>query len=209
MTKQTQRWIEMIVLFVGVPLVMAFAIHPTRMWTVLIGSGVLAFVLLQTTADFRWRDLLRGGINWKQTAALGIVTLISATLLCWILLPDRLFMILREFPLFLPVLAIGYPIMLVLPQELIFRPLFFKRYGDLFGSENMAIFVNAVLFSFAHLMYFHWVVFLMTFVGSFIFARAYLRGSFPQAMADHSIAGLVIFASGLGWLFYSGGNVVQ
>jgi hypothetical protein len=58
-------------------------------------------------------------------------------------------------------------------------------------------------------MYFHWVVFAMTFIGSFIFARGYLRGSFPQAMADHSITGLAIFASGLGWLFFSGGNVAQ
>jgi len=209
MKQKTLRWIELAVLFVGLPLIMAFAIDPTRMWTVLISSGVLALILLHYTDEFRWGDLLRGGIDWKQTAALGVVTLIAATILCWVLLPDRLFILLLEMPLFLPILAIAYPIILVLPQELIFRPLFFKRYGHLFGTENIAIFANAVLFSFAHLMYFHWVVFLMTFIGSFIFARAYLRGSFPQAMADHSIAGLMIFLSGLGWLFYSGGNVVQ
>jgi len=30
-----------------------------------------------------------------------------------------------------------------------------------------------------------------------------------QTIALHSIAGIAIFASGLGWLFYSGGNLAQ
>ena len=209
MTLTTRRWAEIAILFVALPIIMAFAIHPTRMWTVLLSSAALAIILLHFTDTFRWNSLTEGTVNWRQTLALGAITFAVACALCWWLLPDRLFLLIRERPLLLPVLAIDYPIILVLPQELIFRPLFFKRYGHLFATQNHAITANACLFSFAHLMYFHWVVFLMTFIGSFIFARGYLRGSFPQAMADHSIAGLAIFASGLGWLFFSGGNVVQ
>ena len=203
------RWAELLILFVALPIVMAFAIQPTRMWAVLLSAGALAIILLHFTDEFRWDDLTIGPVKWRQTLALGMITFGVACALCWWLLPDRLFLLLRERPVLLPVLVIVYPLVLVLPQELIFRPLFFKRYGALFQSENMAIAANACLFSFAHLMCFHWVVFLMTFIGSFIFARGYLRGSFPQAMADHSITGLAIFASGLGWLFFSGGNVVQ
>ena len=203
------RWLELLILFIGMPIVMAYAINPSNMWIVLLTSGAVAIGLLHFTADFTWRSLRQGRINWRATAILAIVTLITASILCWWLLPDHLFQLMSERPSLLLFLAIAYPIILVLPQELIFRPLFFKRYGTLFGGETQAIWVNAVLFSFAHLMYFHWIVFAMTFIGSFIFARGYLRGSFPQAMVDHSIAGLMIFASGLGWLFYSGGNVVQ
>jgi hypothetical protein len=207
--KQKMRWFELLILFVALPVVMAFGIDPSRMWTVLLSSGALAVVLLNFTEGFKWSSLLVGRVKWPQTLALGGVTLVVASILCWWLLPDRMFLLIRERPLLLPILAIAYPLILVLPQELIFRPMFFKRYGHLFGTENQSIWANAILFSFAHLMYFHWVVFVMTFVGSFIFARGYLRGSFPQAIADHSIAGLAIFASGLGWLFFSGGNVVQ
>lgn len=203
------RWAELIVLFVGGPIVMALFIDPSRMWTVLIGSGVLGIVLLNRTAGFEWDSLRRNVINWRGFVLLGILVLAVASVLCWWLLPERLFLIFREYPVFIFVLAIAYPIILVIPQELIYRVLFFKRYGDLFASERTAIFVNAVLFALAHLMYWHWVVFAMTFIGSFIFARNYLRGSFLEAVAYHSIAGLMIFASGLGWLFYSGGNVVQ
>lgn len=209
MTLTTRRWAELFILFIALPIIMAFAIHPSRMWTVLLSSGALAIVLLHFTDTFRWNSRLQGRVHWRQTLALGAITLAIACGLCWWLLPDRLFLLIRERPLLLPVLAIAYPLILVLSQELIFRPLFFKRYGDLFRAQSHAITANAFLFSFAHLMYFHWVVFAMTFIGSFIFARGYLRGSFPQAMADHSITGLAIFASGLGWLFFSGGNVAQ
>tara|TARA_R110002096_G_scaffold119038_5_gene257775 strand:- start:3520 stop:4134 length:615 start_codon:yes stop_codon:yes gene_type:complete len=203
------RWLELAILFVGLPIVMAYAIDPSWMWIVLLSAGLVAIVLLYFTEGFTWHSLRQGTINWRASAILGIVTLVIASVLCWWLLPDRLFFLARERWYLLPILAVAYPIILVLPQELIFRPLFFKRYGGLFGNETQAIWVNAILFSFAHLMYFHWVVFAMTFVGSFIFARGYLRGSFPQAMLDHSIAGLMVFVSGLGWLFYSGGNVAH
>jgi membrane protease YdiL (CAAX protease family) len=107
-------------------------------------------------------------------------------------------------------IAILYPIFLVIPQELIYRALFFERYGYLFSSQRQAIFINALLFSFGHLMYWHIVVWFMTFIGSFIFSYAYLRpNGFMQTIALHSIAGIAIFASGLGWLFYSGGNLAQ
>ena len=208
-TSQLLRWIELIALYVGLPVFVAFFVDPTKMWTVLLTAGAVSVVLLHVTNGFRWRDLRDGQIEWRSFWLLGLITLVVGTALCWWLIPDRLFLLVRERPLFLPLLAVAYPLILVLPQELIFRPLFFKRYAHLFPSQNVAIWVNAVLFSLAHLMYWHWVVLLLTFIGSFIFARGYLRGSFKQAFADHSIAGLMIFISGLGWLFYSGGNVVQ
>lgn len=202
-------WAEFLLLFLGVPLVLALALDPQQMRYVLIGSALLGAFLLAITPSFRWVSLIEGRVSWTGFFVLGFVTLIVSVILCMLLLPERLFLILTEMPLLVPILAIGYPIILVLPQELIFRPLFFERYGKLFRSETQAIWINAGLFSFAHLMYWHWVVFLLTFVGSFIFTRSYLRGSFPEAIAYHSIAGLMIFMSGLGWLFYSGGNVAQ
>lgn len=203
------RWAELILLFIGVPVILALLLPPDRMWIILLASTALGIFLLHQTDGFAWRRLWSGRIDWAATALLGVVTLGAAASLCWWLLPEHLFRILRTMPWFIPVLSIGYPILLVLPQEIIFRPLFFERYGALFANQTIAVWVNAVLFAFAHLMYWHWVVFLLTFIGSFIFARAYLRGSFPHAVALHTIAGLMIFLSGLGWLFYSGGNVAQ
>ncbi|MCP5071723.1 MAG: CPBP family intramembrane metalloprotease [Rhodobacteraceae bacterium] len=203
------RWAELLVLFVAVPAVLALLLPPGAMYPVLIGAGLLGVCLLHVTDGFSWRELF-GPVFVVPALVFGAITLVLATGLCLWLLPDRLLFLPRFAPVMLLLIAALYPLLLVLPQELIYRPLFYCRYGRLFRSENQAVWANATLFSFAHLMYWHWVVFTLTFVGSFIFSNAYLRqNSFPQALVLHAAAGIAIFASGLGWLFYSGGYVAQ
>ncbi len=203
------RWLELLALFVAGPLVLALALPPSAMYPALIAACIVGAVLLHFTPGFRWRSL-SGSIQLKAVALFGVITLLLASLLCLWLLPERLFFLPRQNPAILLMIAAAYPLILVLPQEVLYRPLFYRRYGHLFGSQNRAVWANAVLFSLAHLMYWHWLVFLLTFIGSFVFSHAYLKqNSFPQALALHSVAGVMIFASGLGWLFYSGGNVAQ
>jgi membrane protease YdiL (CAAX protease family) len=176
---------------------------------VLSMSAFAGVILLYFTKGFFWRSLT-GSIKIKPIIILGVITFIFASLICWIILPERFWFIIINAPYVMFAIAILYPIFLVIPQELIYRALFFERYGYLFSSQRQAIFINALLFSFGHLMYWHIVVWFMTFIGSFIFAYAYLRpNGFMQTIALHSIAGIAIFASGLGWLFYSGGNLAQ
>ena len=66
---------------------------------------------------------------------------------------------------------------------------------------------NAALFSLAHLMYWSWVVAVLTFAGGWIFAQTYQRRGFPAAWVLHAIAGNVLFTVGMGRYFWSG-NVV-
>lgn len=199
----------MILFYVGIPFVLAVFLPPSALYPVLLVAAGVGIVLLHFTKGFAWRMLLRGGINWYGFLILLMITLAVSLMLCWWLLPDRILFLPLNAPKFLPFLAVGYTLILALPQELVFRALFFERYEFLFSSQKSAIFVNAVLFSFAHLMYWHWVVMVLTFVGSFIFTWSYLRGSFLEAWAYHAIAGFMIFVSGLGWLFYSGGYVAN
>ena len=71
-----------------------------------------------------------------------------------------------------------------------------------------ALIVNAGIFSLAHLMYWSPVVLAMTFVGGWLFARAYVLRGFPAAWVLHAVGGNAVFAVGLGVWFYSG-NVVR
>ena len=49
----------------------------------------------------------------------------------------------------------------------------------------------------------------MTFAGGLLFAWSYeRRGNFPEAVILHSVAGIALFAVGMGVYFYSG-NVVR
>jgi len=205
----TQRWLELLILFLVPPFVLAVFLPPSAIYPVLIGGGVLGAILLHITNGFQWRQLWQGPIRWAWVLWVSLATLAVSLLLCWWILPDRVLFLPLNVPHFLPVLAVGYTFILALPQEIIYRALFFERYGHLFPDERIAILVNAAIFSFGHLMYWHWVVMVMTFFGGIIFAWCYLRGSFKEAWLVHAGAGLMVFFSGLGWLFYHGGNLAQ
>ena len=102
-----------------------------------------------------------------------------------------------------------YPFLSALPQELIFRALFFRRYRALFPSERAAVAVNGLVFALAHLMFWNWVAVALCIAGGVIFAVGYLgRGGFLQAVVLHAICGAIVFTSGLGIFFYHGGGGV-
>lgn len=203
---QARLWAEFLALFAGLPLLLAYALPPTAMFTVLGLATLAGMVLLHRTPGFAWGQLRFGRVPWGVITGVALVTaLVSAGLTLW-LLPANLFVLPRRAPELWLMIMVLYPLVSALPQELVFRPLFFERYGALFGHRRLALAVNAAAFSLAHLMYGHPVVMSLTLVGGWLFGWLYLyRGGFPAAVVAHSIAGQILFTSGLGYLFYSGG----
>lgn len=202
-------WIEFVALYVGAPLLIALFLPPQMLFRALLLVTLVGLVLLWRTGGFDWRSLLRGKrMPWREIAGIAIGTLILGTLILGLTRPEATFVLLRSRPEFMLLIWLLYPLLSALPQELVFRPLFFHRYGALLPPGKAAIGLNAVLFSFAHLMYWSWIVTALTFVGGWFFARAYLRHGFPAAWILHAVAGNVLFAVGMGYYFYSG-NVVR
>jgi len=180
------------------------------LFTALAIFSLAGMGLLWLTGGFQWRVLVRGWrrMPWLELAGIAAATLVAGWIILTISHPDARFAIIRNRPEFLLVIWTFYPILSALPQELIFRPLFFHRYGAILPHGNAALALNAAIFAFAHLMFWSWIVAIMTFVGGWIFARAYLRHGFPAAWALHAVAGNVLFAVGMGAYFYAG-NVVR
>lgn len=197
--------VEFAALFVGVPLALAFLLPPTAMFSVLGVMTAVGIFLLHRTPGFSWHELKRGPVPWRPVALALALTAAAGVIGTLVLFPDMLFFLPRQNTgLWLMILAL-YPLLSALPQELLFRPLFFRRYGSLFPSVHIAVWANALLFSVAHLMYAHPVVLGMTFAGGWIFGWLYaVRGSFGAALLLHAVAGQILFTSGLGILFYSG-----
>ncbi|WP_343038798.1 CPBP family glutamic-type intramembrane protease [Paracoccus aestuariivivens] len=197
-------------LYLGAPLVIALFMPGHLLFEALALFSVAGLFLLWRTGGFDWRSLVRGWsrLPWREIAGMAVITLLLGMAVLWISRPGALFNMLRSRPEFIPVIWVFYPILSALPQELIFRPLFFHRYGALLPSGRGAIALNAAIFSFAHLMYWSLVVAALTFAGGWFFARAYLRFGFPSAWVLHAVAGNVLFAVGMGAYFYSG-NVVR
>lgn len=203
-------WVEFAALYLGAPLAIALLLPPRLMFAALALFSLLGLMLLSRTGGFDWRGLFRGWrrVPWTAVALLALATLGAGVVLLTAFQPDALFAMLRANPAFLGVIWVVYPLLSALPQELVFRPLFFHRYGALLPMGPAAIVLNAAIFSFAHLMYWSPVVLLLTFVGGLVFAGAYVRHGFPAAFVLHAVAGNVLFAVGMGVWFYSG-NVVR
>ncbi len=200
-------WVELAAFFVGVPLAMALVMPPELMFAVLLPVTVIGLVLLHITDGFHWSELLRGWgrVEWRVVAVFAAVTAVIAAAVALHAVPDYVLFLPREHPFLLVMILLGYPFLSALPQEIVFRPLFFRRYGRLIPDRGVAYGLNATLFALAHLMYWNWIVAALTFAGGLIFSWAYeARGSFALAVVLHSVAGGVLFISGAGVLFYSG-----
>ncbi|MDO5647937.1 CPBP family glutamic-type intramembrane protease [Paracoccus sp. (in: a-proteobacteria)] len=208
----SRRWlqIEFAALYFGAPLMIALFLPPRQMFSALALFSMFGMGLLWFTGGFQFRTLIRGWrqIPWREVAGISVAVMLSGIVILSLFRPDDLFLLLRLRPELIPFIWALYPLLSALPQELIFRPLFFYRYGAILPQGKNALILNAAVFSFAHLMYWSWIVALMTFIGGYIFARAYLRYGFPAVWILHAVAGNIIFLVGLGAYFYTG-NVVR
>jgi hypothetical protein len=198
------RKVEFGALYVGLPLAMALAAPPDWLWPALIGATLVALVLLALTPGFDWRELARGGVAWREVALVAAATAAVAGALVWLLVPGQAFSLPRRAPGLWVAILLLYPLLSALPQEIVFRELFFRRYGGLFEGRQVAVAVNALGFGLAHLMFWNWVAAALTVAGGVIFARGYLGRGFLQAVVLHAVAGGIIFTSGLGVFFYHG-----
>ncbi|MHC0053412.1 lysostaphin resistance A-like protein [Actibacterium sp. D379-3] len=210
-TRRTRLWAEFVGFYVAAPLIMAMVLPAQWMLPMLIAITAVGLALLKVTEGFHLRELVwnRAAMDWRFVALFTMVTLLVVAAVVLGTRPGAFLVLIRQQPVLLALIFILYPVLSALPQEVVYRTLFFRRYGPLLPRVELAIVLNAALFSLAHLMYWNWIVAGMTFFGGLVFAWAYeMRRSFAMAVLLHSIGGWIIFALGLGVYFYSG-NVVR
>lgn len=203
-------WAEFVALYVGAPLAIALFLNPRWMFAALFGFTLVGIGLIWRTGEFDWRELVRGWgrVRWDRTAAFALLVGAAGVGIMAATRPGFMPDVSPERLRFLAMLWLAYPLLSALPQELIFRALFFHRYAPLLPDPRTALLVNAAVFALAHLMYWSVVVTAMTFVGGWIFGRTYRRRGFPAVWMLHAVAGNVLFTVGMGTYFWSG-NVVR
>lgn len=200
--------VEFVAFFLVAPVMVALVLPPQQMFPALFAVTAIGLVLLHLTPGFHWSDLTNGmaQVSWRFVLGTTLATLVVGYLVMRLTAPEALWLLVRANPGLLVMIALLYPVLSALPQEIVFRPLFFRRYAALLPQSVPAqVVLNAAVFSLAHLMYWSWIVAAMTFSGGLAFAYAYrVRRNFPEAVLLHSLAGIVVFALGLGVYFYSG-----
>lgn len=199
---------EYVTFFFLAPVGFAVFASSQLLFPVLLAFTATGLVLLHFTPGFRWRMLLRPrpDLRFVGLFAIGAAAGIALTVL-W-LAPGAFLALPRQNPHLMLAILVFYPLLSALPQELVFRVLYFRRYDPILPKSTIGMWLNAAAFALAHLMYWNWVAVALTFVGGLAFAFGYKRrGGFATALLMHALAGLALFALGLGRYFYSGAVV--
>ena len=90
---------------------------------------------------------------------------------------------------FTSVLLLFYLLFSVIPQEVIFRFLFFYKYKDYFNKFEILL-LNSSVFSFCHLIYFDIYILLFSFFGNLLFTFNYMKNkSLLVVIVEHFLLG--------------------
>jgi uncharacterized protein len=199
---------EFLVLFVALPLLIYYRVLPNFpiAYLVLIGFGAFLFLHFDPTFNstqlFSVREIRP---NLPALLMRDTVFLVLLGLAVRLFASQLLFSLIKSSPAFWALIMVLYPLLSVLPQELLFRAYFFHRYQPLFGSGWTMFIASALAFGFAHIVLGNWVAVALCTIGGLLFSLTYQHsGSLLLACIDHALFGNFIFTIGLGPYFYHG-----
>lgn len=193
--------LELFFLFVLLPVSFLFDYSPiVKVSITLIGFGYILFLLKkQGLLKFKFPDKSNWNPFLKETVIkLGIIMMITS-LYVFFMAPDKLFFVVIKKPqLWLMILFI-YTFLSVWPQELIYRTFFYNRYQSLIDNKWLFMFINAILFSLAHIFLQSFLVQLLTFLGGLLFAYTFDKTKSTTLVSiEHAIYGNWLFTVGMG-----------
>ena len=97
---------------------------------------------------------------------------------------------------FISILLLFYLFFSVIPQEIIFRFLFFYRYKDCF-NRNEILLLNSLVFCFCHIIYFDINILLLSFLGNLLFSFNYMKNkSLLLVTIEHFLIGQTLIILG-------------
>ena len=205
--KKIWLWVELILVFIGLPLAFFLYREWLASWVIptLIVFGILCLSLLLADPKFKRFRLWNAQqfpLHHKQMLLLFFPGSLLLALSCWWLIPDSFFSLPMESPWVWLLLLLVYPLFSALPQELIFRTFLFHRYKKIIPKKKGRMFISSLSFSLAHLFLNNWIAVVMSFFGGLLFSMRYIQSrSTAVAAAEHSLWGLFLFTCGIGVYF--------
>ncbi|HEY7669994.1 MAG TPA: CPBP family intramembrane glutamic endopeptidase [Hyphomicrobium sp.] len=208
--------VEMALIYVGVPLAVAIAVHDLRLPVFIALLPVLAIVLVILLADPTFslkRELTRGFGLATLLSILAVFAVGGGAVALYVAHVHPAWFL--EFPRNRPdtfqKIILLYPLMSVMVQELVYRTFFFHRYGVLFGRAWwLAILLNGVLFGLGHIVIGTELALYGTMATGTLFAYRYAATrSFWAVFLEHTLWGALVFTVGLGRFFFAGVGILS
>jgi len=195
------KLVEFFLIFIILPIsfVIPYSIGVKAIIT-LIGLIYIIVVLFKIeNIKFNISKQINWKAFWKYTLMKLIVIALLTGLFVFFVSRDNLFIVPKTKPkLWITILFI-YSFLSVYPQELIYRTFYFKRYNTLFKNKNLFMFVNAIVFSLAHLFFRNPLVIILTFIGGILFAITYHQTKSTLLVSiEHALFGCWLYTVGMG-----------
>ncbi|MDO7172589.1 CPBP family intramembrane glutamic endopeptidase [Mariniflexile sp. AS56] len=201
MKSKTYKSIELFIIFILLPVSFVFSYAPIIKGSLgLIGFLYVIYILLKVeNQKFKIAPNLNWTRFWKLTLVKLVFIALLTSLFVWFTDREDLFEVVINKPKMWILFLLIYSFFSVYPQELLYRTFFFKRYSYLFKSEWLFLFVNAILFSLAHLFFKNGLVLVITFLGGFMFALTFNKTKSTLLVSiEHAIYGSWLFTVGMG-----------
>lgn len=195
---------EITVIYIGLPLLYWFDYIPFhKAIPLFLVFLVYLYILIKDKKFNRKIFWLNSFRNWSQMIIRVTVFFVLSVIVVIIFMPENLFIIPRTNPLLFILIFIFYPVWSAYPQELIYRAYFYHRFSSVLKNERISIMINALLFSFSHVIFNNWIAIVVTFFGSLLFSYIYKKSnSLMVTFIEHALYGNIIFTVGLGKYFY-------
>ena len=195
-------------LFLGVPAASAAGWLPVNVILLLLLAAAGCWLVLNWRYRIRLRDSWHARVprvEWRRIISIYAVAVLGLGGLLWLAKPTALFSLLGQNPRKWLLVMFAYPIVSVMPQEVIYRVFFFERYRALFGRGAGMVFTSATVFSFGHVVFHNWPAMVLTLAGGLLFAKTYQRtGSLRLVAFEHALYGGAVFTIGYGEFFFAG-----
>lgn len=203
--------LELVAVYVLTPIAVYSLLYQYRVPLFTLLPLVFATFILLLTLDrsFSWRVALKRGISPRELASIFGILAVAGPVIALFGYYDSPGSFLRfprySFNLWIMVMIL-YPLVSVTAQEVMYRVFFFHRYRALFAGDPQAgIVLNAVLFSFSHIIFQSPTTLIISFLGGLLFAWRYQSSrSYWALVLEHALYGNLIFTVGLGRYFYTG-----
>ena len=201
-------WYELALFSLVAPF--ALMLFRSAIWFIplLWGAGLLCCWYLHRQkislkALFGWQAVNKAALLKIVYRFVPLAILITAVVVSF--MPESLFSLYRRDPGLWLLVMVLYPVLSVLPQEILYRTFMYARYRTLFENPKHWIIASAIAFGMAHLFLNNVLAPVMSLIGGLIFASTYARSrSLALVCIEHALYGNFIFTLGLGQYFYHG-----
>lgn len=201
-------WLEFIVLYAGVPLViLGFRLRALMLavlWLAAIGIHLFLRSRHNVSHSEEWNwEGFRAGAGRVVLRFLILTSLVAIAVRYFT--PQVFLSFPRQRPGFWLLVMVLYPVLSVWPQELIYRSFLFHRYRPLFGEKRGYVVASALAFGYVHLIFLNAIAPAMTLIGGGLFATSYRKHqSLALSCLEHTLYGCMVFTVGLGSYFFTG-----